>query len=328
MPEALTSAAALGAQNLLAPAILFFVLGLFGGFARSDLSMPAATTRTLSLFLMLCIGFKGGVEAADAGLSQGFVRAGIAGLLLSLSWPLVAYPVLRRLGGLDRASAAATAAAFGSVSVVTYAAGADFLAAHGVPFGGYMTAVLAIMEAPAILTALIIARRAAEGSSTGHGMGSILREVFLGGPALMLVGSFLIGLVTGERGMARLDIFVNPLFQGALCFFLLDMGLAAARSLTDAGRPPLRVLALGIALPLAGACAGYVASRLAGLAPGDSAMLILLAASASYIAAPAAMRTALPEARPGVYLGLSLGVAFPFNLILGLPLYALAAGAL
>jgi hypothetical protein len=197
-----------------------------------------------------------------------------------------------------------------------------------VPFGGYMTAVLAIMEAPAILTALIIARRAAEGSSTGHGMGSILREVFLGGPALMLVGSFLIGLVTGERGMARLDIFVNPLFQGALCFFLLDMGLAAARSLTDAGRPPLRVLALGIALPLAGACAGYVASRLAGLAPGDSAMLILLAASASYIAAPAAMRTALPEAKPGVYLGLSLGVAFPFNLILGLPLYALAAGAL
>jgi len=326
MPEALTSAAALGAQNLLAPAILFFVLGLFGGFAKSDLSLPASTSRTLSLFLMLCIGFKGGVEAADAGLSEGFLRAGIAGLLLSLTWPLVAYPVLRRLGGLERASAAATAAAFGSVSVVTYAAGADFLSAHGVVFSGYMTAVLAIMEAPAILTALIIARRAAEGS--GAGMGSILREVFLGGPALMLVGSFLIGLTTGERGMARLDIFVNPLFQGALCLFLLDMGLAAARSLTDAGRPPARVLALGIALPLAGACAGYVASRLAGLAPGDSALMILLAASASYIAAPAAMRTALPEARPGVYLGLSLGVAFPFNLILGLPLYALAAGAL
>jgi hypothetical protein len=327
MPEALTSAAALGVANLLAPAILFFVLGLFGGFAKSDLSLPASTSRTLSLFLMLCIGFKGGVEAAEAGLSEGFLRAGIAGLLLSLTWPLAAYPVLRRLGGLDRASAAATAAAFGSVSVVTYAAGSDFLAAHGVPFGGYMTAVLAIMEAPAILTALIIARRAAEGSGAGHSMGSILREVFLGGPALMLVGSFLIGLTTGEAGMARLDIFVNPLFQGALCLFLLDMGLAA-RSLTDAGRPPARVLALGIALPLAGACAGYVASRLAGLAPGDSALLILLAASASYIAAPAAMRTALPEARPGVYLGLSLGVAFPFNLILGLPLYALAAGAL
>jgi hypothetical protein len=122
MPEALTSAAALGAQNLLAPAILFFVLGLFGGFAKSDLSLPASTSRTLSLFLMLCIGFKGGVEAADAGLSEGFLRAGMAGLLLSLTWPLVAYPVLRRLGGLDRASAAATAAAFGSVSVVTYAA--------------------------------------------------------------------------------------------------------------------------------------------------------------------------------------------------------------
>jgi hypothetical protein len=328
MPDVLASAAALGVQNLLAPAILFFVLGLFGGFARSDLSLPAATSRTLSLFLMLCIGFKGGVEAAEAGLSEGFVRAGIAGLILSLSWPLVAYPVLRRLGGLERTTAAATAAAFGSVSVVTYAAGAEFLTSHGVPFSGYMTAVLAIMEAPAILTALLIARRAAEGTGASHSMGGILREVFLGGTALMLVGSFIIVLATGDRGMARLDVFVNPVFQGALCLFLLDMGLAAARSLTDAGRPPVRVLALGIALPLAGAVAGYVASRLAGLAPGDSALLILLAASASYIAAPAAMRTALPEARPGVYLGLSLGVAFPFNLILGLPLYALAAGAL
>ncbi|MFN7304191.1 MAG: sodium-dependent bicarbonate transport family permease [Phenylobacterium sp.] len=328
MPDVLASAAALGVQNLLAPAILFFVLGLFGGFARSDLSLPAATSRTLSLFLMLCIGFKGGVEAAEAGLSEGFVRAGIAGLILSLSWPLVAYPVLRRLGGLERTTAAATAAAFGSVSVVTYAAGAEFLTSHGVPFSGYMTAVLAIMEAPAILTALLIARRAAEWTGASHSMGGILREVFLGGTALMLVGSFIIGLATGERGMARLDVFVNPVFQGALCLFLLDMGLAAARSLTDAGRPPVRVLALGIALPLAGAVAGYVASRLAGLAPGDSALLILLAASASYIAAPAAMRTALPEARPGVYLGLSLGVAFPFHLILGLPLYALAAGAL
>ncbi|WP_340645903.1 sodium-dependent bicarbonate transport family permease [Phenylobacterium sp.] len=324
MIDALSAAAHLGLQNLLTPAVLFFLLGMTAGIARSDLALPEASVKTFALYLMLCIGFKGGVEAARAGLSPDFLRAGLAGLGLSLTFPLLAFPLLRRVGGLDRATAAATAAAFGSVSVVTFAAGSDFLRTQGQAFGGYMAAVLALMEAPAILTGLLLARP----GGSGPGRGSILREVLLGGPALVLAGSFLIGLLTGERGLVKLDLFVNPLFQGVLCLFLLEMGLTAARSLGLGARLPIPLLALGVLLPLLGATVGLGAAWLARLSVGDATLLTLLAASASYIAVPAAMRLAAPEARPAVYLSLALGVAFPFNLILGIPLYRAAAAAI
>ncbi|CAN5486054.1 sodium-dependent bicarbonate transport family permease [soil metagenome] len=323
MIDALTTAGQLGLQNLLTPAVLFFILGMTAGIARSDLALPEASVKTFALYLMLCIGFKGGVEAARAGLSPDFLRAGLAGLGLSLTFPILAFTLLRRVGKLDRATAAATAAAFGSVSVVTFAAGSDFLKAQGVPFGGYMAAVLALMEAPAILTGLLLAR--AKGA--GSGPGSVLREVLLGGPALVLAGSFLVGALTGERGLTKLDLFVNPLFQGVLCLFLLEMGVTAARSLGLGARLPAPLLALGILLPLAGATLGLGAARLAGLGAGDATLLTLLAASASYIAVPAAMRLAVPQAQPAIYLSLALGVAFPFNLILGIPLYRAAAAA-
>ena len=326
MIDTLLAAGHLGLQNLIAPAALFFILGMAAGAARSDLAFPEATVKTFALYLMLCIGFKGGVEAARAGLSTDFLRAGLAGLGLSLSFPLIAFPLLRRLGGLDRATAAATAAAFGSVSVVTFAAGSDFLRSQDVAFGGYMAAVLALMEAPAILTGLLLARFR-RGADSAGGTG-ILREVLLGGPALVLAGSFVIGALTGERGMAKLDLFVNPLFQGVLCLFLLEMGLVAARTLGEGSRLPPRLLAIGVVLPLTGASLGLTLSWLSGLGAGDAALLTLLAASASYIAAPAAMRLALPEARPEVYLTLALGVAFPFNLILGIPLYHAVATAM
>ncbi|WP_304219563.1 sodium-dependent bicarbonate transport family permease [Phenylobacterium aquaticum] len=321
MFDTITAAAHLGLQNLIAPAVLFFVLGMGAGFAKSDLALPPGAVKTFALYLMLCIGFKGGVEAAKAGFHTGFLHAGLAGFALSLLMPLLTFPLFRTLGGLDRKTAAATAAAFGSVSVVTFATGSDFLKAQGVPFGGYMAAVLALMEAPAILTGLLLAR-----SRDGvHRGGDVLREVFLGGPALVLAGSFAIGLATGERGLAKLDLFVNPLFQGVLCLFLLEMGITAAQSLNHAARLPPRLLALSLVLPLAGAAAGLALARLGGLSVGDATLVALLAASASYIAAPAAMRLALPEAQPGVYLGLALGVVFPFNLILGIPLYRMAA---
>lgn len=321
MIETLFAAGQLGLQNLIAPAVLFFILGLAAGAARSDLAFPEATVKTFALYLMLCIGFKGGVEAARAGLSTDFLRAGLAGLGLSLTLPLIAFPLLRRIGGLDTATAAATAAAFGSVSVVTFAAGSDFLRSQGESFGGYMAAVLALMEAPAILTGLLLARAS---RTTGRGAG-ILREVLLGGPALVLAGSFLIGALTGERGMAKLDLFVNPLFQGVLCLFLLEMGLVAARSLGQGAGLPSRLVVLGVLLPLTGAVLGLTLAWLGGLGRGDAALLTLLAASASYIAAPAAMRLALPQARAEVYLSLALGVAFPFNLIIGIPLYRAVA---
>ncbi|CAN5824431.1 sodium-dependent bicarbonate transport family permease [soil metagenome] len=323
MIDALTTAGQLGLQNLITPAVLFFILGMTAGIARSDLALPEASVKTFALYLMLCIGFKGGVEAARAGLSPDFLRAGLAGLGLSLTFPILAFALLRRVGKLDRATAAATAAAFGSVSVVTFAAGSDFLKAQGVPFGGYMAAVLALMEAPAILTGLLLARA----KGTGSGFGSVLREVLLGGPALVLAGSFLVGALTGERGLAKLDLFVNPLFQGVLCLFLLEMGVTAARSLGLGARLPAPLLALGVLLPLTGATLGLGAARLAGLGTGDATLLTLLAASASYIAVPAAMRLAVPQAQPAIYLSLALGVAFPFNLILGIPLYRAAAAA-
>lgn len=322
MFDTIAAGAHLGLQNLIAPAVLFFVLGMGAGFAKSEIALPSGAVKTFSLYLMLCIGFKGGVEAAKAGFQTGFLHAGLAGFALSLLMPLVTFPLFRTLGGLDRKTAAATAAAFGSVSVVTFATGSDFLKAQGVPFAGYMAAVLALMEAPAILTGLLLARsRDGDAQRTGE----VLREVFLGGPALVLAGSFAIGLATGERGLAKLDLFVNPLFQGVLCLFLLEMGITAAQSLSDAARLPPRLLALGVTLPLVGAAIGLTLARIGGLSAGDATLLALLAASASYIAAPAAMRLALPEAQPGVYLGLALGVVFPFNLILGIPLYRMAA---
>lgn len=319
--EALTAAGHLGLQNLITPAVLFFILGMTAGIARSDLALPEASVKTFALYLMLCIGFKGGVEAARAGLTPDFLRAGLAGVVLSLTFPVLAFALLRRLGRLDRATAAATAAAFGSVSVVTFAAGSDFLRAQGQAFGGYMAAVLALMEAPAILTGLLLARVGGAGVKRA----SVLREVLLGGPALVLAGSFLIGALTGDRGLAKLDLFVNPLFQGVLCLFLLEMGLTAARNLGLGARLPAPLLALGVLLPLTGAALGLGAAWLAGLGVGDATLLTLLAASASYIAVPAAMSLAVPQARPAVYLSLALGVAFPFNLILGIPLYRTAA---
>lgn len=327
--ESLTDALALGAQNLIAPAILFFVLGAVAGVGRSDLALPEPVTRSLSLYLMLAIGFKGGVEAAKAGWRVDFLSAAGVGLGLSLLFPFLAYGLLRRFGRLERATAAATAAAYGSVSVVTFAAASELLKSQGVAFSGHMAAVLAVMEAPAIFTGLLIAGSGlAATKAGGPSRLQIVRDVALGAPALMLAGSFVIGMATGERGLAKLDLFVNPLFQGLLCLFLLEMGRTAALSVTGARGVPARLVALAVILPLIGAALGLGLARLAGLPPGDAALLTTLAASASYIAAPSAMRIALPQADPGVYLTLALGVSFPFNLLVGLPLYQFAAQAL
>jgi uncharacterized protein len=316
----------LAVANLLAPAVLFFVLGFAAGWLRSDLTIPETAAKTLALVLMLSIGFKGGVEASKAGLSAAFASAAGAGLLLSFGLPVIAFAILRTISRLDRTTAAATAAHYGSVSIVTFVAGSEFLRTGGFPFGGYMVAVVALMETPAILSALLLA---GAGAACRHGLrGELVREVALNGSVVVLVGSFLLGLVTGERGMAKLDVFVGPVFQGVLVLFLLDMGLVAARRLRDA-RAVTPVLALfGLVMPLISCALALLLSMALGLAAGDAALLSILAASASYIAVPAAMRIALPDADPGVYLTLSLAVTFPFNLVVGIPLYTAVASAL
>ena len=309
---------------LTSPAILFFFLGAAAAFARSDLSIPEPIAKALSLYLMLCIGFKGGVEARAAGLNGDFLAAGAIGIALSALMPLVAFVILKRMPRLDRSTACALAATYGSVSVVTFAAGQQHLAALGLPSGGYMAAVLALMETPAILTALLLLNGAGRGEPGQRR--TVLREVFVGAATIMLLGSFLVGLVSGAAGMAKLEMFVGPLFQGALCFFLLDIGLIAARRLMEGGRklsPAVVAFALGFPLLSAGLALGL--ARLVGLGVGNAALLTILAGSASYIAVPAAMRLAAPKADTGVFVTASLAITFPFNLTVGIALYTAAA---
>lgn len=323
---ALIGAAA--SANLLNPAVLFFALGMAAGFARSDLAVPEQVAKALALYLMLCIGFKGGVEASRAGLSADFVSAGALGLAFSFLTPFVAYALIRIISRVDRASAAAVAAHYGSVSVVTFAAASEYLSGLGVTFSGHMAAVLALMETPAILAALLIAGRETSKVAARPSQGTLLREVLLNGAAVMLVGSFVIGAITGERGLARLDVFVNPLFQGVLCLFLLEMGLVASRRLAAAPNLRPSLIAFSFVWPMLAAGAALLASFVLQFSAGDAAMMAVLAASASYIAAPAAMRIALPQADAGIYLSMSLALTFPFNLLVGIPLYQAAANAL
>ena len=309
---------------LTSPAILFFFVGAAAAFARSDLSIPESIAKGLSLYLMLCIGFKGGVEARAAGLNGDFLSAAVIGVALSALMPLVAFVILKRMPRLDRSTVCALAATYGSVSVVTFAAGQQHLAAIGLASGGYMAAVLALMETPAILTALLLLNGAGRGQPGQRR--TVLKEVFVGAATIMLLGSFLVGLVSGEAGMAKLELFVGPLFQGALCFCLLDIGLIAARRLMEGGRklsPAVVAFALGFPLLSAGLALGL--ARLVGLGVGNAALLTILAGSASYIAVPAAMRLAAPKADTGVFVTASLAITFPFNLTLGIALYTAAA---
>jgi hypothetical protein len=311
--------------NLLAPALLFFALGALAGWAKSDLSIPDQAAKALSLYLMLCIGFKGGVEAQASGLTGGLLAAGGLGLAFSFLAPFAAYMALRTLCGVERVTAAATAAHYGSVSVVTFAAGSEYLRTLGVEFSGHMAAVLALMETPAILAALLIVGSRARDPGARF-KPELWREVLLNGAAVLLVGSFVVGLLTGERGMDRLSGFVSgAIFQGALCLFLLDMGIIAARRLADAPMRRPGLVAFAVFWPMLSATAALLAAKAVGMSVGDATLFAVLAASASYIAVPAAMRMALPKADAGVYIPMSLAMTFPFNLVVGIPLYHAAA---
>jgi hypothetical protein len=316
----------LAAANLLTPMILCFALGLAAALARSELSVPEAAAKALSLYLLFAIGFKGGVAVADHGGGGGLIAALGAGVALSFALPFLAFALLRVLTRLSVTDAAATAAHYGSISIVTFVTATSVLADRGIAAEGYMVAVAAAMEAPAIVSALWIAARAGSG---GRVDATLWREILLNGSIVLLVGSFFIGLATGAEGMARIDSFIVAPFQGVLCLFLLDMGLVAGRGLRSArGVLSAGAVAFAVLMPVASAAAGLGTGLLLGLSPGGVALMMTLCASASYIAVPAAMRVAMPEANPSVYLTLSLGVTFPFNLTLGIPAYVAIAGAM
>ncbi len=323
-------------QNFLDPAILFFVFGLFAGLTRSNLEIPQPISRFLALYLLMALGLKGGFALNESGLtSEVAISLGTAMLLAALV-PMIGYHFLRRfVSGFD---AAAVAATYGSVSAVTYITATQYMETHGYPFGAHMAAAMALMESPAIIMAVVLAnmlrREHASGApehrapAAAHTpLGKILHESFTDGAQLLLLGSMAVGLVTGEAGKSVMAPFSVDLFKGMLSFFLLDMGLMAARNVGELrGKSPL-LMAYGIAGPIVHAGIALGLCLLFGIGPGDGALLMVLAASASYIAVPAVLRFAIPEANPSLYFGLSLGLTFPLNILLGIPLYVSVAQA-
>lgn len=308
--------------NLLNPAVLFFLLGVTAALVKSDLKFPEALYIALTIYLLTAIGFKGGVAISETGWSV-LWRPGLAALLLGAGIPLWCYPVLRFAGRLPPVDAAAIAAHYGSVSAVTFIAATNFLKQIQVPYESYAAAFLAVMESPALIVGILLGKTALpeSGPLWGQTMRLALREAVFGRSVLLLVGGLIIGALCGERGMAGVEgFFVTP-FQGVLALFLLEMGMVAARRLGDLRKVGLFLLCFGVGAPLAHGCIGALAGYLAGLSPGGTTLLAVLAASASYIAAPAAMRLSLPEANPTLYLTAALAITFPFNIALGVPIY-------
>jgi uncharacterized protein len=303
--------------NLLSPMVLAFVLGVVATLVHSDLKFPEELYTGLSIYLLLAIGLKGGAELSETPLGS-FWAPALATLALGVSIPIIAYVTLRRVGKLEVADAAALAAHYGSVSAVTFAAVQTFLEALKVPYEGFMPTLVALLEVPAIIIALLIARVAL---GQGGNWGEVIRELLAGKSILLLLGGLVIGVLAGKPGLAQVaPLFVDP-FKGALTLFLLEMGMVAARRFRDLRKVGGFLIAFGILMPIANGIAGMWLGHLAGLSNGGAVVLATLAASASYIAAPAAVRIALPQANPSFYLTASLAITFPFNLAIGIPLY-------
>ncbi|ANJ00616.1 sodium-dependent bicarbonate transport family permease [Polynucleobacter wuianus] len=313
-------------SNFLDPAILFFVFGAFAGAVKSNLEIPQPIARFLSLYLLMALGLKGGFALHKSGFTLEIVLALGLAMSLAIIIPLMGYLILRTK--LNNYDAAAIAATYGSVSAVTFITATQALDQYGIAFGGHMAAAMALMESPAIILAILLANRArasAKNSKQPTSMSKILHESFTDGAQLLLLGSMLVGLVSGDAGQKIMAPFSIDLFKGMLAFFLLDMGLMAAKNFEGLKGKPSITLFYAIGAPLVHASIALGFCKLLGLPLGDTILLMVLAASASYIAVPAVLRHALPEVNPALYMGMSLGITFPFNIILGIPLYAYIA---
>ncbi len=276
----------------------------------------------MSLYLMAAIGLKGGVEVAGAGFDPQMIVTGLAGMVLSFALPFLAFALLRGFGKLDALNAGAVAAHYGSVSVVTFATAVEVLTRSGIPAAGYMAAVLALMESPAIVAGMLLAAQGGKGGTSGGRMsGHVWREVLFNGSVVLLLGAFVIGAVVGPQKYESVKPLFTGLWSGVLCLFLLDMGLIAVRRLRESRAVTPRLVLLGIVLPLINGTIGALAGAAIGLDTGSTAAFSILCASASYIAVPAALRLALPQANAGLYLSMSLAITFPFNIIVGIPIF-------
>ena len=310
-------------SNLLSPAVLFFVLGVFAAVSKSDLKFPEALYSTLTIYLLTAIGFKGGVAIHEAGIGAVWLPAvaamGLGGLI-----PLWTFPVLRKFGKFSVADSGAIAAHYGSVSAVTFIAATNFLKSIQVPYESYASAFLAVMESPAIIVGVILGKGvlgSGKFSFADAGVRHALRDAVLGKGVLLLIGAMVIGSLCGKRGMETVEgFFVTP-FQGVLALFLLEMGMVAGRRLGDLKKVGVFLLLVGLIAPVVHGTVGVLLGTWVGLSVGGSMLVGVLAASASYIAAPAAVRLSLPEANPTYSLTASLAITFPFNITVGVPLF-------
>lgn len=345
-------------HSLLDPAVLFFALGVFAGLVRSNLEMPAAISKFLPIYLLMALGLKGGFALAASGFTPAVASSLALAVLLAVAVPLVGYVLLRRM--LSAFNAAAVAATYGSVSAVTFVTATQYLESQHMAYGGHMAAAMALMESPAILLAVLLANAARQrqavaaavlsvpqgthlaasgaaalggpqlaprglqphaGRGAGLSIGKLLHESVTDGTQLLLLGAMAIGLLTGDAGKAAMQPFSGDLFKGMLCLFLLDMGLSTARNLPAVHTQSPWLLAYAVLGPLAHAALALGLAWAVQVPAGDAALLMVLAASASYIAVPAVVRHAIPEADASLYVSLSLGVTFPLNILVGIPLY-------
>ena len=314
-------------DKFLDPAILFFVFRVFAGFVRSNLEIPVPIARFLSLYLLMALGLKGGFALEKSGFTPEIVMTlGIA-ILLAVVVPILGYNFLRRV--LPQLDSAAVAATYGSVSAVTFITATQSLDHFDIAYGGHMAAAMALMESPAIILAVVLANRARAAAAQSHiptPLSKVLHESFTDGAQLLLLGSMAVGFFSGAAGEKLMAPFSIDLFKGMLAFFLLDMGLMAARQMSELKDRSMITILYALIAPFVHAGLALGLAVLAGIPRGDTILLMVLAASASYIAVPAVLRHSLPEVNPAVYMGMSLGITFPLNIIVGIPLYTAMTG--
>lgn len=315
-------------SNILNPPVLFFFLGMIAVFVQSDLEIPNPLPKLFSLYLLVAIGFKGGHELVESGLNPSIIVTLLAAVLMASIVPVYSFFILRIK--LDNYNAAAIAATYGSISAVTFITASSLLDKLQIDYGGHMVAALALMESPAIVVGLILVRvytkkatiSTDENEIEETSWGEVLREAFLNGSVLLLIGSLITGLLTGSSGWGKVHLFVEKdLFYGALMFFLLDMGLVAARRIRDLRQAGMFLIGFAVLMPIANALIGVILAKIIGMGEGNALLFAVLCASASYIAVPAAMRMTVPEANPSLYVSMALAITFPFNIIVGIPIY-------
>ena len=305
--------------NFLNTPVLFFFMGIIAFAIKSNLEIPQPLPKFISLYLLFSIGIRGGMELSKSGFGSGVTGILIVAIAMSALIPVYTFFVLKKKYSIP--DAAALAATYGSVSAVTFITAVAYLQSNQIPFGGHMVAAMALMESPAIITAVVLYKLYNKEENNKTTLSHTIKDAFTEGSIVMIIGSLIIGLIVGEKGYESVKPFAGDMFKGILCLFLLDMGIVAARRLKDLKATGFFSIAFALIVPLINAGIGILIANLFNMGHGDALMFTVLCASASYIAVPAAMRVAIPHSNPGIYVPMSLAITFPFNVVVGIPLY-------